>query len=380
MMYKKDKFIILDRDGTLIEEKNYLHDPDDVIIFPGVVEGLKKLADEGFKFIVLTNQSGIGRGYFDYQDMYSVNAKISLSLLNEGVEILRFYYCPHAPEENCECRKPKPGMVYNACSELGLHIDDVYCVIGDKKSDIELAENIGVKSILVLTGYGRSSFNDGVCASYIAKDLGDAAKFILNDVRKSDMPNKIIFLDNIAEHKDLLDRLDHIYVPTCKAAQLIADRLRSGKRIFLCGNGGSAADAQHMAAELSGRFLRERKALDAIALSCNSSAITAIGNDFSFEDIFVRQIEAHGRDGDVLVAISTSGNSINILKAVVKANEMGLVTIALTGEGGGEVGKIADMLIDVPASSTPRIQEMHLLIEHTICEMIENLICDGDKE
>ncbi|MDD3673484.1 MAG: HAD-IIIA family hydrolase, partial [Synergistaceae bacterium] len=307
-------------------------------------------------------------------------AKISLSLLNEGVEILRFYYCPHAPEENCECRKPKPGMVYNACSELGLHIDDVYCVIGDKKSDIELAENIGVKSILVLTGYGRSSFNDGVCASYIAKDLGDAAKFILNDVRKSDMPNKIIFLDNIAEHKDLLDRLDHIYVPTCKAAQLIADRLRSGKRIFLCGNGGSAADAQHMAAELSGRFLRERKALDAIALSCNSSAITAIGNDFSFEDIFVRQIEAHGRDGDVLVAISTSGNSINILKAVVKANEMGLVTIALTGEGGGEVGKIANMLIDVPASSTPRIQEMHLLIEHTICEMIENLICDGDKE
>ena len=379
-MRSNSKFILLDRDGTLIEEKNYLHDPDDVKILPGVIEGLKKLSGEGYKFIVLTNQSGIGRGYFDDQDMFLVNAKISSLLLNEGVEILRFYHCPHAPEEECECRKPKPGMVYNACSELGFFIDNIYCVIGDKKSDIELAENIGVKSILVLTGYGRASFRDGVCSSYIAEDLEDAAKFILNDVRKSDMPNKKIFLDNIAEHKDLLDRLDHIYVPTCKAAQLIADRLRSGKRIFLCGNGGSAADAQHMAAELSGRFLRERKALDAIALSCNSSAITAIGNDFSFEDIFVRQIEAHGRDGDVLVAISTSGNSINILKAVVKANEMGLVTIALTGEGGGEVGKIADMLIDVPASSTPRIQEMHLLIEHTICEMIENLICDGDKE
>jgi len=379
-MRSNSKFILLDRDGTLIEEKNYLHDPDDVKILPGVIEGLKKLSGEGYKFIVLTNQSGIGRGYFDDQDMLLVNAKISSLLLNEGVEILRFYHCPHAPEEECDCRKPKPGMVYNACSELGFFIDNIYCVIGDKKSDIELAENIGVKSILVLTGYGRSSFRDGVCSSYIAEDLEDAAKFILNDVGKSDMPNKKIFLDNIAEHKDLLDRLDHIHVPTCKAAQFIADRLRSGKRIFLCGNGGSAADAQHMAAELSGRFLRERKALDAIALSCNSSAITAIGNDFSFEDIFVRQIEAHGRDGDVLVAISTSGNSINILKAVVKANEMGLVTIALTGEGGGEVGKIADMLIDVPASSTPRIQEMHLLIEHTICEMIENLICDGDKE
>ncbi len=379
-MYKKDKFIILDRDGTLIEEKNYLHDPDDVIIFPGVVEGLKKLAENGFKFIVLTNQSGIGRGYFDYQDMNSVNTKISSLLLNEDVEILKFYHCPHTPEEECGCRKPKAGMVYSACSELGLHIDDFYCVIGDKKSDIELAENIGVKSILVLTGYGRSTLNDGVCTSYIAEDMGDAAEFIINDVRNSDMLNNKIFLDNIAEHKDLLERLGQIHVPTSKAAELMADRLRSGKRIFLCGNGGSAADAQHMAAELSGRFLRERKALDAIALSCNSSAITAIGNDFSFEDIFVRQIEAHGRDGDVLVAISTSGNSINILKAVAKANEMGLVTIGLTGEGGGEVGKITEMLIDVPSSSTPRIQEMHLLIEHTICEMIENLICDGDKE
>ncbi len=379
-MRSNSNFIFLDRDGTLIEEKNYLHDPDDIKILPGVVEGLKKLACEGYKFIVLTNQSGIGRGYFEEQDMYSVNAKISLLLLNEGVEILRFYHCPHAPEEECECRKPKPGMVYNACSELGFLIDNIYCVIGDKKSDIELAENIGVKSILVLTGYGRSSFRDGVCASYIAEDLEDAAKFILNDVRISDMPNKKIFLDNIAEHKDLLDRLDRIHVPICEAAQLIADRLRSGKRIFLCGNGGSAADAQHMAAELSGRFLRERKALDAIALSCNSSAITAIGNDFSFEDIFVRQVEAHGRNGDVLMAISTSGNSINILKTVIKAKEMGLATIGLTGEGGGEVGKITDLLIDVPASSTPRIQEMHILIEHTICEMIENLICDGDKE
>ena len=374
------KFILLDRDGTLIEEKNYLYDPNDVKILPGVIEGLKKLAAEGYKFIVLTNQSGIGRGYFNDQDMYSVNAKISSLLSNQGVEILRFYHCPHAPEEDCECRKPKPGMVYNACSDLGFFINNIYCVIGDKKSDIELAENLGVRSILVMTGYGRSSFKGGVCASYIAEDLEDAAKFILDDVRNRDMPNKKIFLDNIAEHKDLLEKLDRIHVPICKAAQLIADRLRSGKRIFLCGNGGSAADAQHMAAELSGRFLRERKALDAIALSCNSSAITAIGNDFSFEDIFARQIEAHGRNGDVLIAISTSGNSINITKAVVKAKEMGLATIGLTGESGGEIGKITDLLIDVPTSSTPRIQEMHILIEHTVCQMIENFIFDDYKE
>ncbi|NLD05531.1 MAG: HAD family hydrolase [Synergistaceae bacterium] len=178
------KLIILDRDGTLIEEKNYLHDPDEVKIIPGVVDGLKKLTCEGYKFIVLTNQSGIGRGYFEESDMFLVNAKISKLLSYEGIEILKFYYCPHKPEDDCKCRKPKPGMVNNACFELGLSIKDIYCVIGDKKSDVELAENIGVKSILVLTGYGRSSLKDGVCASHVTEDLKEAADLIIKEARK----------------------------------------------------------------------------------------------------------------------------------------------------------------------------------------------------
>ena len=194
------------------------------------------------------------------------------------------------------------------------------------------------------------------------------------------MSNKKIFLKNIAEHIDLIERLNNIQDRVYKAAEIMAETLRSGGRIFLCGNGGSAADAQHMAAELSGRYLRERKALDAVALNTNISAITAIGNDYSFDDVFARQVEAHGRNGDILLAISTSGNSINILQAVKKAKEIGLTTIGLTGESGGKVGEITDLLLDVPSSSTPRVQEIHLLIEHSTCEIIENIICACDIE
>ena len=189
------------------------------------------------------------------------------------------------------------------------------------------------------------------------------------------MADKMVFLKNAADHKALIDKLELLDEKVYKAADLIAGTFRSGNKLIICGNGGSAADAQHMAAELSGRYLRERKALDAVALNCNSSAITAIANDYSFGDVFARQVEAHGKKGDLLLAISTSGNSINIINALTKAREIGLVTIGLTGLYGGRMAGIADLLLDVPSDSTPRVQEMHLLIEHTLCEIIEEIMC-----
>lgn len=182
MKISKNKYIILDRDGTLIEEKNYLHDPDQVSLLPGVIEGLKKLASAGYKFIVLTNQSGIGRGYFKESDMFLVNDRLSAILSEEEIRITRFYYCPHKPEEECRCRKPRLGMVHDACSELGLSFEDIDYVIGDKKSDVELADNIKIKSVLVMTGYGRTSIKEGVSATYIAEDLDQAADLIINDM------------------------------------------------------------------------------------------------------------------------------------------------------------------------------------------------------
>ncbi len=162
------------------------------------------------------------------------------------------------------------------------------------------------------------------------------------------------------------------------AADLLIAAFRADKKALFCGNGGSAADAQHLAAELSGRFYKNRKALFAEALSVNSSFLTAAANDFGFEKIFARMVEAAGREGDVLVAISTSGNSPNVLLAIEKAREQGMKIIALTGATGGKIGAsgLADILLNAPSGDTPRIQEAHILIGHIICEIVESELFD----
>jgi len=152
---------------------------------------------------------------------------------------------------------------------------------------------------------------------------------------------------------------------------LITDRFRQGKHLYFCGNGGSAADAQHLAAEFSGRFYINRDALPSEALHCNTSYLTAVANDFSYELIYSRLIKGIGRPGDILVGLSTSGNSVNILKAFETAREKGITTIGMTGEGGGSMKELSDYLIDIPSRNTPRIQEAHMLLGHIICQLVE---------
>ncbi|MFM9994116.1 MAG: SIS domain-containing protein [Burkholderiaceae bacterium] len=144
--------------------------------------------------------------------------------------------------------------------------------------------------------------------------------------------------------------------------------------MLVCGNGGSAADALHISGELVGRFLVERKALNVICLSANVAVMTAWANDYAYETIFSRQVQAHGMSGGVLFCLSTSGNSKNVLKALQTAKQMGLSTIGLTGKGGGEMARLCDVLIDVPSNSTPRVQEMHLIVYHYLCERIESAL------
>jgi len=155
--------------------------------------------------------------------------------------------------------------------------------------------------------------------------------------------------------------------------------LKNGHRIWFCGNGGSAADAQHLAAEFSGRFYIDRKALPAEALHCNSSYLTAVANDYGYEHVYARLIEGVASQGDVLIGISTSGNSTNIINAFTKSKEIGVVTVALTGATGGKMGN-ADFLINVPSTDTPRIQEMHILIGHIICELTEKALFTNPNE
>lgn len=164
---------------------------------------------------------------------------------------------------------------------------------------------------------------------------------------------------------------DELQLVVKQACESINQAIISGKKVIICGNGGSAADAQHIAAEFTGRFVKERRALAAIALSTDTSALTAIGNDYGFDKIFERQVEALALPGDVLIGISTSGNSKNVINAIIKANDIGCLTITLTGGDGGIISKYCKINIIVPSSITARIQEMHILIGHIFCTFID---------
>lgn len=182
---------------------------------------------------------------------------------------------------------------------------------------------------------------------------------------------KNTFSENLAEHLELFSRIGSISNDIALASELIVSSLQSDKKLMLCGNGGSAADSQHIASELTGRFVKDRRPLAAIALSTDSSALTCIGNDNSFEDIFCRQMIALGHAGDCIMDISTSGNSRNLVKAVEVARTMGIKTIGLLGHNGGALRAICDVSIIVPSSTTARIQEAHIFVGHTLYGLIE---------
>lgn len=180
-----------------------------------------------------------------------------------------------------------------------------------------------------------------------------------------------LFLENLRQHLDLFSSLKSLDEPVTCAAAMIAESLRNGGKLLLCGNGGSAADCQHIAAEFTGRFIKDRPPICAISLTTDTSALTCIGNDYSFNEIFSRQVSALGRPGDVLLGITTSGNSANVLAAVEAAHALSIQTIGLLGHDGGKALQACMHSVVVPSDVTARIQEAHILIGHTICGMVE---------
>lgn len=169
---------------------------------------------------------------------------------------------------------------------------------------------------------------------------------------------------HILADPDLLKMIDDV-ATACTTA------FCNGNKVLFCGNGGSAADAQHLSAEFSGRFYYDRPPLPSEALHVNTSYLTAVANDYSYDEVYARIVRGSGHEGDILIGLSTSGNSGNVIRAFEVANEIGMITVALTGKGGGKMKNIVDFLIDVPSSDTPRIQESHIMIGHIICEIVE---------
>ncbi len=164
--------------------------------------------------------------------------------------------------------------------------------------------------------------------------------------------------------KSLIERIETV-------TSVIAQAFKNGNKVLFCGNGGSAADAQHLAAEFSGRFYTDRDPLPSEALHCNSSYMTAVANDYSYDIVYSRIIKGTGKPGDVLVALSTSGNSVNIINAIEQAKKVGMITVGMTGETGGKMKAICDQLLNVPSNDTPRIQESHIMVGHIICQLVE---------
>jgi len=184
----------------------------------------------------------------------------------------------------------------------------------------------------------------------------------------SDIFKEVYECRNVLLDKELISSVE-------KATQLLIETLKGGNKILVAGNGGSAGDSQHLVGELVGRFLKERRSLPGIALTTNTSILTAIGNDYSFEKVFSRQIEALGNKGDALIVISTSGNASNLISAVNTAKNLSMKTIGLLGYDGGKLGSLVDVPIIVRINSTPRVQEIHIVIIHTICQLIESEVC-----
>jgi D-sedoheptulose 7-phosphate isomerase len=184
-----------------------------------------------------------------------------------------------------------------------------------------------------------------------------------------------IIKNEIEQHILAAESLKDQLMPLIKnVSEILIDTIRTGNKIILFGNGGSAADAQHIAAELSGRYRKERKALPALALTTDTSALTAISNDYGFKYMFSRQVEALAERGDAVIGISTSGNSENVVHAISIASNLGCKTIGLSGKGGGKLKDVCDLILEIPSDNTARIQEMHILIGHIFCEIIENNI------
>lgn len=185
------------------------------------------------------------------------------------------------------------------------------------------------------------------------------------------MEKIINIIESSAETKKKMLADENLLQMIMKTTEVITNAFRNGNRVFFCGNGGSAADAQHLAAEFSGRFYKNRKALPAEALHCNTSYLTAVANDYSFDEVYSRLVHGIGETGDILVGLSTSGNSSNIVKAFETAKGKSMITIGFTGSGGGKLKSLSDYLINIPSEDTPRIQECHIMTGHIICQLVE---------
>jgi D-sedoheptulose 7-phosphate isomerase len=366
------RFVLIDRDGVISEQRrDYVKSVAELVVRDEALSALVVLRKAGFRVVVLTNQSPVARGIFNEGKLKEIHDALFERVEEAGGRIDRIYFCPHKPEDNCLCRKPKPGLFIKCKEDLDINLEETFYV-GDEETDILAARAAGCKAVFVGKATGLAATPD-----ILAENLHDAVVKILGMERQR-MKNVTAAVTESIEIKKKILKAEDLLETILKVGEEIVQTFRRGGKVLICGNGGSAADAQHIAAELSGKFYLDRDPLFAEALHVNSSYLTAVANDYSYAEVFARLVRAKGREADVLIGISTSGNSENVIRAIDEANRKGLITVGLTGEGGGGMDGLCKYLVKVPSNDTPRIQEVHITIGHILCEMVERRLFSAD--
>lgn len=367
------RHVILDRDGTLLREGDApLSAPESMQWEDRALDALRALASQWVRVSVVTNQSCIGRGQVQAGQVERIHAAMKEQAAAHGACIDTILVCPHHPDQGCSCRKPAPDLVRTAIRHSGVPAEATL-MVGDDLRDLQAGEACGLQVALVRTGKGREvepvwREHQGEQAR-VFDDLGGVVQWILQGSGRGCVQMIAHALDEHARlFADVRESLPGELAPV--AARAI-ECLRHGGKVLVCGNGGSAADGQHFAAEMVVKFAMRRRALSVVSLSTDTSALTAIANDDGFERVFARQVEALARSGDMLIAISTSGESPNVIEAVKTARALGCVTVGLCGCGGGVLAQQVDLPIVVPSCSVPRIQEVHGVCLHALAEAIE---------
>lgn len=368
------RHVILDRDGVLNQEDpggNYIADPDGFHWLPRSLSALATLRTLGLHISVATNQAGIGRGVLSETDLKAVHLKMMSEAAAAHGSIDSIHYCPHLPTDNCHCRKPAAGLIIAAIDAAAIPAANTL-VIGDDIKDLQAAISSGSHAALVRTGKGTQ--HEALAATLglpIFDDLDTLADALRNSLKAAE-PAAQLLESIFEEHSSVIQLAVEELIPTlAKCIALALERLHRGCKIMACGNGGSSADAQHFIAELVGRYRASRRALPGVVLATDSATFTAISNDFGFEQVFSRQVEALARQGDILIALSTSGNSSNVINAADSARAHGCTVIAFTGRSGGELARHADLVLAVPSNTVARIQEVHGLCLHALAEGID---------
>lgn len=361
--------VILDRDGTINIERNYLSSIENMELLPGAAEGIRILNRLNCPVVVISNQPVVARGDCSLETLEAIHRRMNALLAGEGAAVDAIYFCPHSPADNCACRKPKTALFEKARDAFTADLARSF-VVGDKCSDIQAGRGIGATTFLVRTGHGLETERARECCPHhVVDDLKAAAAGISSIIRVQ---------KHLSESAEVKRRLaDSPAAPAiAEAARQVAARVSRGGKIMLCGNGGSASDSQHIAAEFTNRLraTMERPGIPAIALTTDTSYLTARGNDYGFDDVFERLVDTLGNPADALIALSTSGNSPNVVRAVAKAREKQILTVALLGGKGGELARIADVPLIVPSDSVQYIQESHIAIGHILCELVEETL------